>query len=121
MASSKAPVTSITALPISVNLSLYKGDDFTFTLTVTNADQSPADLTGVTAEAQIRTKADAPDPPLASFEATITGNVIALHLAGADSALLPSTSTWDCQITTVDGHITTLAAGSIAMSGEVTR
>jgi hypothetical protein len=117
----RAAVTNISALPVSVALSLYKGDDFTFTLTVTDSNFKPSDLTGATAEAQVRVKFGDPDPPLASFEATITGNVIALHLSGIDSAALPNTAVWDCQLTTADGTVTTLAGGSITMTGEVTK
>jgi hypothetical protein len=115
----KAAATTITALPMTVNLDLYAGDDFYLDLTVTNPDGTAADLSTAVATAQVRAKATDPDPPLAAFVATITGNVIRLHLASTASQQLTGPAVWDCQVATPD--ITTLAAGTVTMSGDVTR
>jgi hypothetical protein len=110
--------STVTALPTVVNLNLYAGDDFYLDLTVTNPDGSAADLSTAVATAQVRAHTSAPDPPLATFTATIAGNVIHLHLHSVDTATLTA-GVWDCQIATPD--ITTLVAGSVTVTGEVTR
>jgi hypothetical protein len=111
------PVT-VSALPQVVNLILVQGDDFYLDLVVTNADGSAADLSTATASAQIRKSAT--DPTIAAaFTASITTNVVHLHLPHAASAPLSSSAVWDCQITTPD--ITTIAAGTVTVELEVTR
>jgi hypothetical protein len=109
--------TAITALPTTVDLALYEGDDFYLDLVVTNPDGSAADLSTAVASAQVRTTADTTDPQ-AQFTATITGNVIHLHLDHIAASVM-SNGVWDCQIATPD--ITTLAAGKVTVTQEVTR
>lgn len=110
------PVT-ITALPATVNLSLYQGDDFYLDLTVTNPDSSPADLTGATATATIKASPTAPDI-MATFSATITANVVHLHLPATEAAKLAAAAVWDCQI--ANPLVTTLAAGKVTTTLQVT-
>ena len=112
------PRIAVGTLPSPVDLSLYQGDDFYLDLTVTNSDGSPADLTGATPKAQIRTTA-ADATVLAEFVATITTNVIHLHLTAALTAPLSGPAVWDCQITTPD--VVTLVAGTVTIRPEVTR
>lgn len=108
---------TIGSQPPVTNLALYAGDDFSFTVTVINADDSPADLSGAQVNAQIR---DPYDRLQASFTPTIQGNVITLSLAGTDSATLAPTGKWDCQLT--DGTGThTLAHGAVTVSPDVSR
>jgi len=108
----------LSALPAAVNLLLYKGDDFTMTLTVTNPDGSAASLTGATFKAQIRTAPGAATL-LASFTTSVATNVVTLMLPNASSATLPAACAWDCQMTATAGTITTLAAGTVSVSGDV--
>jgi hypothetical protein len=113
-----APPQTITALPAPVNLELYKGDDFYLDLIVTNPDGTDADLSTATPSAQIRTAANSP-AVLAAFDATVEGNIVHLHLPNAEAAKLTSARcAWDAQIDT--GDITTLVAGMVTVSGEVT-
>jgi hypothetical protein len=111
-----APPVLIVAQPAVVNLALYAGDDFYLDVTVTNPNGSAADLSSAVAQAQIRT-APEDDPPIAVFAVTITANVIHLHLTHAASTGLVS-GVWDCQIATPD--VTTLAAGTVIVTPEVT-
>jgi len=86
------------------------------------APLNPAvDLTGVTARAQIRASITAP-AILGSFTPTVdalAGNIW-LHLADTVSSALPSTGVWDVEIDR-GGEITTLAAGTVSMTPDVTR
>lgn len=108
--------TLIDARPAAVNLALYAGDDFWLDIAVTDPAGDPADLTGQTARSDIRSRADM--PVVASFTATIAGNVIHLYLAGADVAGLPQAAVWDCQL--ADADTVTLAAGNVRTWPQVT-
>jgi hypothetical protein len=111
--------TVLVSTPECVNLALYRGDDFYIDITVTYQDSGdPADLSNALATAMIRARAGDQRAPLASFAATIEGNVIHLHLTSTASAGLPTSAVWDCQIATPD--VTTLVAGTITTTPDVT-
>ena len=111
-------MTTISALPELIDLALYAGDDFRLDLAVADHYGQPVDLTGYTATATVRATRDAADT-LAEFTATIEGNVVHLHLAGADTATLTTPAVWDAQLAGDD--VTTLATGRVATAAEVTR
>jgi hypothetical protein len=118
-----SPPVSFTVLPPTVDLTLYAGDDFSMVLNVFDNGGLPVDLTGVTAEAQIRANAAA-DIIEADFICTVGAsgaNTVQLVLASVDSAVLPSSCVWDCQLTFPGGVILTICAGKITMTAEVTR
>lgn len=118
----------VSAVPQTVNLFLYKGDDFWLDLIVTNPDGSDTDLSAATASAQIRTAPNV-DDIMASFDASIEANVIHLHLPHAQASdLIAGSCAWDAQISTgVATHTSTWAwtaslidaagAGQIGSSG----
>lgn len=111
----------VTSLPATVNLSLYAGDDFMMSITVNDDSDPPQpfDLSEAVAESHIRVTPQ--DINLAGeFSCTTEGNVIYMNLDSATSAALPSQAVWDVQVN-INGRITTLAAGSITMTPEVTR
>ena len=108
----------LSALPAAVDLYLYKGDDFSMTLTVTNPDGSAANLTWATFKAQIRSAPGAATL-WASFTTSVATNVVTLALANTASATLPATAAWDCQMTALGGTVTTLAGGNVRVSGDV--
>jgi len=110
----------LSALPAAVDLYLYKGDDFSMTLTVTNPDGSAANLTGATFKAQIRSAPGAATV-LASFTTSVATNVITLTMAATDTLTLPAGAAWDCQMTTSAGKIQTLAAGQVKTTADVSR
>jgi hypothetical protein len=114
---------TITALPTAQDIQLYIGDDFYCDVTVTNPDGSAADLSSVTAAAQVRASASDTNT-LAVFTCTIAGNIIHLKLPHTETVKLTagSAAVWDCQITASgSGDITTLVAGKITGTAEVTR
>jgi hypothetical protein len=115
-----ATPSSISALPSELDLQLYAGDDFAFTLTLTDSSNQPVDLTGATAEAQIRTKPGTPDPPAASFICSISTNVITLTLQGTATQDLVGSYSWDCQVTYSGGTVSTVVMGSVKFTEDVT-
>jgi len=114
----EGPVT-ITALPSQVNLLLYAGDDFTLRLDVIGPDSEPLDLSAADVDSHIRV---APESTVIAgvFEATVDFATILLHLDSPTSTNLPTNCVWDCQII-LGGLTTTLVAGTIVMTPEVTR
>jgi len=123
LADPQAPIV-VGTLPLAVDLTLYRGDDFFLDVTVTNPDGSPYPLTGYTATSQMRVEPRDPDPPVAEFTCTIdttTTNVIHLHLPGSQSQAVPDTMAWDVQIVGATGLVTTLAFGQATFTGDVTR
>lgn len=114
-----SPVT-LRALPRPVNLLTYRGDDFAFSLTVWEEDGTEADLSAATIRAQVRATPDAADPPLTDLVVDVTANVVELHLPAAESAKLPHSATWDCEMVR-NAWTTTLAAGNVVTTADVTR
>jgi hypothetical protein len=114
-----ATPNEITALPSPLNLTLYAGDDFGLTLTLTDQASQPVDLTGATVNAQIRQKSG--QPIEATFAYTIATNVITLNLTGTDTQDLSGSYVWDCQVTYSDGVVSTIVAGSVKVTADVTR
>lgn len=114
--------TAVTA-PARLDLPAYQGDDLFLTLTFTDPDDAPLDLTGWVFRSQIRT-AVADEQPIvtAEFTATVTANVVVLHLTGAETTdLTPPSMVYDVQSVDSDGRITTWVRGSVPVTQEVTR
>jgi hypothetical protein len=108
-------------LPEAVDLVVYAGDDFRVDVVVTAGGQ-PADLTGYTADAQVRDSLEQTATVLAEFETTIAADTVTLYLHHDDTAVLPATCYWDVQLTaTASEEVTTLARGKVKVSAEVTR
>ena len=115
--SDRSPIT-LPFLPRTVHLVGWRGDDFGFRLIVIQ-DEDPADLTGARVDAHIRIT---PDGDLeGEFGTAITGNVVYLLLSHDVSEILPLSTVWDCQIILGSGWVSTVAAGSIQLSPDVTR
>lgn len=113
-------VTTVSELPLPVNLALYTGDDFTMQLTVTNPDNTPTDFTGAVVTSQIRPKANS-NAITASFAVTVTTNVITLMLSNQQTQPLVGGFVWDCQVLSESQEVTTLAAGKVNFTQDVTR
>ena len=120
------------ALPVGRNLSIYKGDSysFSFRLRGRNPDGTPGsyvDLTGCTAKAQVRATEDT-STVMAEFATQIptqTGSDL-----GRVNISLTSVQTegagftggkWDVQLTWPDGSVKTYLSGSVTVTKEVTR
>jgi hypothetical protein len=115
------PSAQLSQLPAQVNLAIYAGDDFSFTLTATNPDATPVDFTGATIKAQIRSKPSSPDPPAGTFTTSVAANVVTLKLTSAVSKTLVGVFYWDCEVTYVTGLVHTLAGGMMNVTGDVSR
>src|SRR5262245_51067592 len=109
--------------PAVAHLYVYQGDDYAATVTVSNGDGTPADLSGYTAKAQIRRDvADVQPQVAAELSCTIDSPNIYLALTHDQTAALSGTLKWDLQLTeTASGVITTILAGSVPDTQEVTR
>lgn len=104
------------------NLDIYRGDTYnwTFNLWFDTAQTLPADLTGVLALAEIRTKPAG--SLMATLNCTVTlPNIIKMILAPDQSMLLsPKATVWDLQLTYPDGSVGTVLAGSVTVTMDVT-
>jgi hypothetical protein len=106
------------------DLGIYQGDDWAAMVTVKNADGTDADLTGYTAQSQIRT---GPADQVWEISAEITcavvpPNQISLSLTSAQTGQLEQPNyCWDLQITSPANIITTILAGNVTVQPEVTR
>jgi len=110
-------------MPGQSDLAIYQGDDWSAQVTVTYQDQTAADLTGYTAQAQIRT-ATADQQPVVSAEITtsIAGNIVTLSLTHDQTQQLTgAVYYWDLQLTSAAGDITTILAGKVKVTYEITR
>jgi hypothetical protein len=107
--------------PQTVNLTVYQGDDFFLYLTVTDLNNNPVPMVGWTAAAQVRA---APGTPVvatftASIDVTVT-NRVNLRLPHLEAVKLPRKARWDCQVIDPNGVVTTLVAGSVEGTQEIT-
>lgn len=107
--------------PGTYPLQIYRGDSYRWQFTCYDdaAQTLPSDLTGVTVASQVR---DKPGGSLiCSLACTVTmPNVINTYLAPADSASLPNSAAWDLQLTYASGDVTTLLAGPVNVTADVT-
>jgi hypothetical protein len=117
-------MTAVNAVPPTLDLNLYAGDDLALTLTVTAADGGAYNLTGSTV-AQIR-KAHAqelvatpvvsvPDPP---------SGIVYLYLSGTQTQALGEGGgrhSWDLEHTDTNGLVTTLCKGGVSTALDITQ
>lgn len=110
-------------MPSTANLDIYQGDDYPAFVAVADSDGAPADLTGYTAKAQIRVNvADRAPEVVVEIDCTITGSDIYLSIPHAKTIDLTGINyVWDLQLTSASGIITTILAGKVRVSLEVTR
>jgi hypothetical protein len=107
-----------------VDLALYQGDDYGAWVNVFHPDQTVADLTGYTAQAQIRTAvADQQPAVTAEFTtAVVLPNQVSISLTHAQTVQFTGQNyRWDMQLTSAAGEIVTILAGKVMVTQEVTR
>jgi hypothetical protein len=114
---SAGPV-DIVALPQVVNLTIYRGMDFTLLVDVTSPEGDPADISGRIVVAQIRGTPES-DTVAGEFQPTIADSTIVLYLAASVTELLPDSARWDVWL--CDYPRTPLAAGLLTVEPRVTR
>ena len=104
------------------DLSVYQGDDHGWTVTVRNADGTPADITGHIPKAQIRRAvADADPVVVAEMTATVESPLVYLSVSNAQTVAMNGRYVWDLQLTSPAGIVTTINAGKVQAKAEVTR
>src|SRR5262245_24921323 len=110
-------------MPVSkADLILYQGDDFAATVAVSNEDGTPADISTCTAQAQIRRAVADRDPVIvAEITAAVDTSTVTLSIPHTVTETLSGRYTWDLQLTSGAGQITTILAGNVQVTLEVTR
>jgi hypothetical protein len=110
-------------MPGLANLSIYQGDDYAAVVSVSGNAGAPVDLTGYTAQAQIRLgPADANAIVVVEMIATIVPpNAVNLSIPHAITCQLSGCYVWDLQLKSSGGAISTVLAGSVVVTREVTR
>lgn len=109
-------------MPSVANLALYQGDDYAATVAVSDGS-GPAILTGYVAQAQIRQGAadDFPDVLVEIDTDLVLPSTINLNISRDVTVMLAGRYAWDLQVTGVDGVVTTILAGDVIVTKEVTR
>jgi hypothetical protein len=108
------------------NLDIYEGDDYLAQVKVSNGLPPDQVLTGYTAKAQIRAgPADTNTTILAEFVTSIASPYITLSLDHTQTAALGGQlydlARWDLQLTDSSGTITTILAGDVHITPDITR
>lgn len=107
--------------PGSYPLALYRGDSYRwqFTLYDDAYQTQPSNLTGASVSSQIRDKPGG--DYICALACTVAlPNVVNAYLDAADCALLPNSAAWDLQITYGSGDVTTVLAGPVNITADVT-
>src|SRR5215472_3313565 len=100
---SQAPQV-VTALPATVDLAIYQGDDLYLDVTVTGADGNPADVSSTAPMSQIRVRPTDVEVT-ATFTVAVDGtdpSLIHLHLPASESDNVPLNAVWDLQLSVPD-------------------
>lgn len=117
-------MASVGTGPATLDIRIYRGDDFDLVLTfVDNADPPAAlDMSDGTWRAQIRRR---PNYAVASFtvdETDAPTGVLVVSLDKADTELLVHDAySWDLEQTLTDGYRRTLLAGKVSITADVSR
>ncbi len=109
--------------PKSVDLLLYRGDDFGPMQHTWTQSGVAVDITGYTITAQIRASKD-DATILASFGVAITSAVNGtweITLTDTDTLGLPPSAFWDMQLKSPGGYTRTFCAGKVKTSLDVTK
>ena len=109
--------------PVNQDLCVTSGDTGSFMIVVTEADmQTPIDVTAATWDADIRVRAEDMDT-VGSFVVTLHPgytHIVDVTLLPAISATLIGNYVYDVQMT-LDGKVTTLVGGTLAVNQDVSR
>lgn len=109
-------------MPSRAELLLYQGDSYAAGVIVRNSDGTPADITGYTALAQIRRASADTDPVIAAeFTTAVTSPLINISLTPAQTVALAGQYQWDLQIVSPADVVTTILAGRVRVTAEISR
>ena len=107
--------------PATRDLTIYRGDDYAHTVTVTDEAGDPVDVSGSTWAAQFRRHDRDETAVDFAIDATNAATGVIVHsLTAAQTADLPARGVYDLQRTT-DGEVETYLAGDVTVTGDVTR
>ena len=116
--------TDVQIQPDCINVTFTRGDTLTIVLNVweNTAQTIPANLSGATVTAQVRQTPDAATAE-ATFAVTKVSNQVTLRLTPAQTRVVSSACSWDCQVDWAsDGSdIRTIVQGDLAVIQDVTR
>ena len=108
-------------MPGPFSLAIYRGDThaWRFTLWQDAERTQPVDLNGIAVKAEIR---DRPaGDVIQALHLTVTlPNIVDATLTSAESAALPSSGRWDLQLTDAANWVSTVLAGGVTVTGDVT-
>lgn len=107
-------------IPENYPLALYRGDSerWQFRIWLDAGKTQPADLSGVTASAQIRERPGG--AYITELECSITDNIIDVALTSDKARALPASGAWDLQLSYLGGDVRTVFAGAVSVRGDVT-
>jgi hypothetical protein len=107
--------------PPRYDLALYEGDSalWKFVLWTDAAQSVPYDLTGDTAKAEIRDKPDGTTVIELTCALTLP-NQILVTLDATTSETVPAVGVWDLQLTASNGWVSTIVAGRVVVTPDVT-
>lgn len=109
-------------MPNRADLQIYQGDDYTALVTVANGLPPDQVIAGYTAQAQIRENvADEADVIVVEIATAVASPNITLTIPAAETSSLCGEYVWDLQITAPGGPTTTILAGAVRVTQEVTR
>jgi hypothetical protein len=116
-------VTESWQMPDPANLEVYQGDDYAATVMVTDSAGNAVNLTGYAIQSQVRAgPADNNPTIVCDVTCTFTApNQITLSIPHATTTTLAGNYQWDLQLTSATGIVTTILAGGVAVTQEITR
>lgn len=108
--------------PGTYQMSIYRGDSYRWQFKLWNdVDKTdPVDLTGVTPKAEIRDKPGGKKITPIACVVTMPNIVDATLTAAASAALAISKGSWDLQLTYSGGDVSTVLAGAVVVTADVT-
>lgn len=109
--------TLIDLTPARVDVVVTQGDSLTFELVVNDSDGQPVGLAG---EARAQARRTFKHSVSVTFGVATAGNVVSLTLTGVQTASMLGSWVWDIDYE-ADGKTTTIAAGGLRVTPEVSR
>lgn len=111
-------------IPGKYNPRFVQGDTWEFSVNVQDANETAFDLTGYTAQSQLREHASSVSAAITltcEIETPTNGIIKVTGDKDSTSAVTAGKYAWDLQITYVSGEIYTILAGTFTVLAEVTR
>ena len=112
------------AMPANIDLAIYRGDFVEVEVELVDDSEVALDLTGLSAQAQLRVDYDAVTG--VDFECEVlspaTSGKVRIYMSSATTTALTEDSyIWDFQLTNIDNDSRTYFTGDVTVSPEVTK